>query len=86
MNDNYSKALGSYTNFFNEHPNAVNDVTVDASECKLLEERVRKPEDKTICKHVCECGTEDCFRIFAKGYAVVAQCSLCKNEKIIYES
>lgn len=88
MKSNYSNALGAYDNFCNEHQDAMTEVTVVSSQCKLVEvyNAEVKANDHRASKWVCACGKDDAFRIFCKGYATIAQCSACGNEKVVYES
>lgn len=85
--DQYTKEHGFYDGYMGEHPDAITTVNVPVSESKVVEHNEGKKSEKaTMAKHVCACGNDSAFRIFSKVFATIAQCSICSNEKVIYEA
>lgn len=79
MNDCYSKKRGLFDSAF-ETSNLIDTVNVDSSESQVLEQGSDR-----IGMATCSCGRNDVFKIFFKAYKVVAKCTACDNESVVYQ-
>lgn len=83
----YSKKRGFSVDWEGKHPETIVVIEVPVSQSKIVEHNEGKKSAKaTMGKHVCACGNDSVFRIFSKVFATIAQCSVCSNERIIYEA
>jgi hypothetical protein len=78
-NDSYSKERGLFDSDFEER-SLIGTININASESKVLEQR-----ETTIGMSVCSCGRNDAFKIFFRCYNVVAKCTACDNEAVVYQ-
>lgn len=79
MNDSYSKKRGLFDSAF-ETSDLISTVNVAASDSKVLEQN-----NDSIGMSVCSCGRNDAFKIFFRNYQVVAKCTACDNEAVVYQ-
>jgi hypothetical protein len=82
----YTEEHGLYDDYMGKHPDAIVTVDVPVSESKIVKHHEGIKSKATMAKHVCACGNDSAFRIFGKGYSIIAQCSVCSNEKVISEA